>query len=421
MTGDTLRYFSGKRLAIMKGNVYLTDQRLELYTQQLFYETSRRYAYYLSGAKIIDSTTVIISDRGYFEARTDDVTFRDSVVILDPAYNVYADTLRYNLSQKRSYFLGPTWIVEPNNDRIYCETGWFDQLNDEASFGVNTIAYHENQILYSDSLYYQFDIGYGQSFDNMRWYDMDNDIKISGDYAEYFQDDNYLLATEDPVLRYRMADDSMFLGADILRSFTPKGDTSRAFLATGDVRIFKSDFQGICDSFFYSLSDSTFRMYFDPVIWNAENQLRADTIFIETRNNDIHKMLFRTRSFLVNQTGTGIFDQIKGTYITGYFVDGIIDQMLVDGSAESLYFAKDELGAFIGANYAKSTKIRMYFVNEEIDQITFIDNPDAVFTPIRSLPKSDRTLADFVWLTEVRPDTPESVRRAFVKKISDYY
>lgn len=99
LEGDTLKYRSDLRKAEIWGGVYLTDKRVDLYTNRLFYETKRRYAYYLSGARIIDSTTIIESERGYFDARTDDVTFKDSVVILDPEYNVYSDTLRHIYEQ----------------------------------------------------------------------------------------------------------------------------------------------------------------------------------------------------------------------------------------------------------------------------------------------------------------------------------
>jgi lipopolysaccharide assembly outer membrane protein LptD (OstA) len=415
--GDTLTYTSNQRLAVLTGNVYLTDKRMELFTDKLYYETRRRYAYYLSHARIIDSTTVIESKKGFFDGRTDEVTFRDSVVILDPNYNVRSDTLRHNLTTNINFFHGPTWIIEPSNDKIYCENGWFDQVNDLATFGVNTIVYHGNQRLYSDSLYYEMDNGFGRSYKNMRWYDLDQNLKITGDYAEYYQDDQFLMSTTDPVLEYRMQDDTLYLGADTLRSFVPSTDTFRAFSAVGEVRIFKSDFQGVCDSLYYTLVDSTFRMYKDPVIWNANNQLKADTIFIETSRNAIHRLLLRGHSFMANETGPKVFDQIKGKKITGFFKEGKIDQMLVEGSAESLYFGKDAEDAFVGGNYAKSAKIRIYFKDEQVDRITFMENPDAVFTPIRQMSAADRQLKDFVWLYDLRPNSPESVRRGWADSL----
>lgn len=411
LEGDTLNYRSTERKAEIWGNVYLTDKRVDMYTNRLFYETQRRYAYYLNGARIIDSTTVIESKRGYFDARTDDVTFKDSVVILDPDYNVYSDTLRHNISSNINFFVGPTWIIEPSNDRIYCENGWFDQTSDLASFGENTIVYSGNQLLYSDSLYYRINQGYGQSFKNMRWYDTENNLKITGDYAEYLQDEDYLLSTNDPTLEYRMQDDTLYLGADTLNSFTPVGDTQRAFSAVGEVRIFKEDFQGICDSLYYSLRDSTFRLYENPLIWNAENQLKADTIFIQTKENGLDRLLLRENAFMASETGPGIYDQVKGKFITGFFKNGEIHRMDVRQNAVSLYYGKDSEEAFVGANHAKSANIRIYFKEEQVDKITFLEDPEAVFTPIRQLSAAQRELKDFQWLDEWRPWNAESVRR----------
>ena len=42
--------------------------------------------------------------------------------------------------------------------------------------------------------------------------------------------------------------------------------------------------RGKCDSLVYSYADSTIRLYNDPILWSDENQLTADSIWIQLKS-----------------------------------------------------------------------------------------------------------------------------------------
>ena len=83
--------------------------------------------------------------------------------------------------------------------------------------------------------------------------------------------------------------------------------------------------------------------------------------------------------------------------------------MDVLGSAESLYFGKDDKNKYIGNNKALSTDITLYFRNKKIDKITFITKPEAVFTPMKMLAADQFKLKDFKWQIEKKPKSREEL------------
>ena len=83
--------------------------------------------------------------------------------------------------------------------------------------------------------------------------------------------------------------------------------------------------------------------------------------------------------------------------------------MLVEGNAESIYFGKDEQDRYIGMNSSLSSKMRMYFEDQQVEKIVFIDKPEATFTPMRKLSTNEMKLKGFEWHAEKRPGSKEDL------------
>ncbi|CAN5164836.1 hypothetical protein BH20BAC1_BH20BAC1_21850 [soil metagenome] len=186
---------------------------------------------------------------------------------------------------------------------------------------------------------------------------------------------------------------------------TANQDSSvRYFIAFHHVRVFNDSLQSTCDSLFFSARDSVFRLFQEPVVWSAANQVTGDTIFLFTKDRKADRMYVFEKGIIVNKTREGFFNQIAGKTINGYFTDGSIDYMRVKGSqSESVYYAQDDDSAYVGMNRASGDVIDLYFKNDDLIKVLFVNDVKGKMYPMREVPKEERFLKNFIWLEEKRP------------------
>jgi lipopolysaccharide export system protein LptA len=406
---DYLNYDSKIKLLILREHAYLTDSKAKIVSEEIYYRTKDKVAYYLTGGKVYRAKSIITSQYGYYHTKTAEVYFNKSVDIIDPDYHLTSDTLKYNTSTDVATFFGNTTIYNKSS-RIFCDNGWFDTKTNIGSFGVHTRIYDGSQILKADSLYFERTIGYGQAYRHFQWKDTAMDFELQGKRGQYTEELSKVKAFEKAFMIYRMDNDSLFMSADTLRSqYISMTDTTRIFLAYHHMKMYMHQMQGACDSMKYSFADSTFRMYYKPIIWADTSQLTGDTIFLTVKNRKADKLFLRSNAFVIMPSGKKYYDQIKGKNIYGYFLDNALDRMYVEGNSESIYYGKDEKNKYLGANKAQCVNMWMYFKDKKVKSVTFLQKPDAVFLPMKMLTEADKKLKNFNWQIGRKPLSREEI------------
>ncbi len=409
LSSDILHYDGIKRKAEFTKNVTLTDSKLQLTTQRLNYDLSTRVADYHTGAELKNDSTTLTSQNGYYYANTKDVFFKKDVVLTSKHYNLTADTLRFNTETKTSYFLGPTNIVS-DSTHIYCEGGYYNTEKNTAQFTTHARMNHPKQLLAADSIYYEKESGLGIANGNVFWKDSTENISITGNYVRYNEKEESILATDKPLLTSMLDNDSLFLTADTLRSFeTEKG--KRDFYAYHRVKIFKKDMQAVCDSIYYSGSDSTFRLFRNPVLWVDANQLMADTILILLSDNNVKQINLIKSGFVSNKADSARFNQIKGRDMYGYFSNGEMKKLVIVGNGESIYYAKDDSGAYIGMNKIVCSNMTIFLENQEVKNIMFDVKPEGTMYPVHQAPYEETVLKGFSWMETIKPKSKMDLLR----------
>ena len=406
---DYLNYDSKIKLIILRYHSWLTDGKAKIVSEEIFYKTKGKEAYYLTGGTVYRGKSVIVSQFAHYYTKIADVFFNKDVDITDPDYHLTSDTLKYAVNTDIATFFGNT-VIYNKSSRILCNNGWFDTKQSTASFGADTKVLDGSQVLTSDSLYYERKDGFGRSYKNFHWRDTTMDMELFGRQGEYFDSVQKVKAYDKAFMIYKMDKDSLFMTGDTLRSqHASSTDTTRIFLAYYHMKMYMHQMQGACDSMKYSFADSTFRMYYKPILWADTTQMTADTIFLTVKNKKADKMFLRSNAFIIMPSSKKSYDQIKGKNIYGYFADNNLERMLVDGNAESLYFGKNEKGKLIGANKALCLNMWMYFKDKKVKSVTFISKPDAVFTPMKLLSDGDKQLKNFNWQIKRQPQSREEI------------
>jgi lipopolysaccharide export system protein LptA len=197
---------------------------------------------------------------------------------------------------------------------------------------------------------------------------------------------------------------------------TASADTTAPLYFVGyhHVQLFSDSMQGKCDSVCYTRSDSTIRMINAPVVWSHKSQITGDTILLHMDSSTLRSMYVPNNALIVSQSGpeqAGLYDQIQGRTLTAYFANNEITLMTVFPNAESIYYSKDDSGAYIGVNQSQSVRMRIFFYDQKINNIKFEQDVHQTVTPMDKADLPNTKLSKFKWLMNERPKTKEELFR----------
>ena len=193
--GNYLFYDGKSELAFVKGNVELIDKDTHLFTDSINYDVRNKVARYTRRGRIINAKNTLTSIIGIYYVEDNLFHFKDSVKIVNPDYVMTADTMDYNTKTETSYFTGPT-EVKGDSIYLYCEKGWYDTKNDITSIWKKAMIDNKKQIIHGDSLYFNNNTGYGESFRNVIIEDTTNSMIVKGDYAWYYKQPEQFMVTK---------------------------------------------------------------------------------------------------------------------------------------------------------------------------------------------------------------------------------
>lgn len=205
------------------------------------------------------------------------------------------------------------------------------------------------------------------------------------------------------------AADSMFLQTDSLTADTIGRDSMyRLLKGFRNVRIYRSDFQALCDSIVALSNDSTVHMYLSPVLWNGANQVTSDVMDIFTANGTVSKADFVGKPIMASQIDTLYYNQVAGKNMTALFREGTIYRNDVNGNAQTIYYVQDgEGGEVTDMMYLESAGVTFYIADQTVDVITYRGSPVGIMyplTPQNMVPETQiQRLPDFVWRGSERP------------------
>jgi lipopolysaccharide export system protein LptA len=373
-----------------------------LTTEHQVYDINTNIIYYYNGGKIIKEDNTLTSKTGYYYADNKEFYFKKNVILTNPENIINSDTLKFNTITEIAYFYGPTTIKGKENF-IYCENGWYDTKNDIAQFNKNAYLNNKEQSLSGDSMYYDRIKGIGKVFKNITITDTVQNLIIKGNYAEYHEIEDNSLVTDSAQLILIDEKDSLFLHADTLKSTIDSTKTYKTLFAYHKAVFFRNDLQCISDSIVYTFKDSLISLYYSPILWSEKNQMTAELIKIKLNDNNIEKMFFYNSSFIISQFDSLRFDQIKGKDMIAYFIENELKKVLVKGNAETIYFLSEEDTSLIGINKSYSNNLLIYIKDNEVDEITFIEQPDGALYPPNELSSKEILLKDFNWYIARRP------------------
>lgn len=401
--GDKLIYEGEKKKAVITGKVKLINQSTILETNLLDYFMGSRIASYYTGGVITDKGTKLVSKSGRYEALQETFYFKDDVVATDKDSRIETDTLIYKTKVRMAIFVGPTRIFD-NDGVLYAEDGEYYLSTKVSNFRGRVSMESGNYFLSGDSVNYDQLNQIGWARGNVKMISKSDQIVVYGNEARYNKFTGITKVYGSPRMENQVSGDTLFLSADTLISIDRKVDNFRVLLAYYDVKLFKTDLQGIADSLVYRFTDSTIHFYRKPVLWTDDNQLSSDSLYVQMANSKIDKLFMRFNCFIISIDTMGYYNQLAGRFMTSFFDSGQISRVEVRGNSESIFHALEGDTALVGINKVICTDMNILFKDNELETITFIKQPDALFIPPKEIKEEDTRLRGFAWKSDQRPD-----------------
>ena len=403
MTGGHIEYDGNLKLAKAYEDVRLSNQSMVLTTDTLYFDRELQESYYNHHGKIVDSANTLTSRVGRYYMVPKKYQFQDSVLIRNPEYTMESSRLDYYTTSKNAYMYGPS-VIKGSNYRIYCERGFYDTTAEEGYGIKNTEIHYSNRIIEGDSVYFNKTREFASATNNIKVTDTINDGVIRAHYAEVHKGKDSLFATRRAVSISMVEQDSLYMHGDTLM-VTGKPD-QRVLRAFRNAKFYKTDLSGKCDSIHFEQSTGITQLIREPVLWNLDNQMTGDSILLisdmETEKLDSLKVI--NNAFIISEDTVGFrgYNQAKGKDLFGKFIENELKIVDLVQNTEVIYYMYTEEGELVGINKTICSKIRLDMDQNQIQDITFITNPDGDIFPEKDLPESSRKLEGFAWRGDER-------------------
>jgi len=184
--------------------------------------------------------------------------------------------------------------------------------------------------------------------------------------------------------------------------------------ALKNVRFHRNSLQGVCDSLQFNTLDSLIRLYKEPLLWNENKQLSADSIQIVLSGRTLRKAELNSSAFVAVKEDSLHFDQIKGADIIIFFEKGELSRFDALGGASMLFFfAEDSVLTTMNEKECKAMSARMN--DKNIERIRYFETITSNAYPLFNLEKVKQKLKGFKWLEERRPKNRFDVCNRIIK------
>jgi lipopolysaccharide export system protein LptA len=414
--GDTLflnskyaEYSGNVKKAFATGDAVMSSPDATLVTDTINFDRNTQEVFYNTKGTITNLKNTLVSKSGRYFVAEKKFQFLTAVTITNPTYVIKSNHLDYYSNSGHSYLLGPSTITSKAN-YIYTEKGFYDTKKNLAHFLNKSYIKYDDRIIKGDSLYYDRNREFASATRNVKITDSINRGIVKGNYAEIYKKQDSMFVTKRAVAVNFVENDSVYIHGKKLMVTGKEGN--RIIRAFNNVRFYKTDMSGKCDSIHSSSKIALTKLMGNPILWNGENQITGEIMHLIGDNNtqklDSLKVLNNT--FLVSKDtlGTG-YNQVKGQNLYGKFLDGKLHDVDIIKNTEVIYYMRNDAHELIGINKNVSSKINLIFDKNAVETITFFQQVDGDIFPEKELPENARKLRGLLWRGDERIKSKDDI------------
>jgi len=424
--GDTLflnskyaEYSGNSKKAFATGDAVMSSPDATLQTDTINFDRNIQQVFYNTKGTIVNKDNTLVSKSGRYFVAEKKFQFLTEVTITNPKYVIKSNHLDYYSNSGHTYLFGPSTITSKTN-YIYTEKGFYDTKKNLAHFLRKSYIKYDDRLIEGDSLYYNRNIEFASATRNVKITDSINRGIVKGHYAEIYKLKDSMFVTKRAVAINLVEKDSVYIHGQKLMVTGKEGE--RILRAYKNVRFYKIDMSGKCDSIHSDSKSALTKLIGNPILWNGESQITGDIMHLigdnTTKKLDSLKVLNNTFIVSRDTLGTG-YNQVKGLNLFGKFKEGKLHDVDVIKNTEVVYYMRNDANELIGINKNVSSKINLILENNDIETITFFNKVDGDVYPEADLPENARKLKGLRWRGDERIKSKEDIFTAEDNELND--
>ncbi|MDF1698136.1 MAG: OstA-like protein [Saprospiraceae bacterium] len=408
LLSDSLRYYTELDRADFLSPTIINQGDKTIYSEGGYYDIDDKKSLFFGNAQFKEGDNISTADTIKNDDNSERIELIGNANYISLEEEGRGDTIIYRKDIEEFELMGNAFFKNSENevtgDRIL-----YRKLTDDVRVKGRSFLSNPPMLIYADDLDYQKEAGVAFANGNVIWQDTSSNYEIICDHANYIDSTDYMKAFNDqgkPLLKNEVSEgDTLYLSGDTLISYSKivELDTFRFFSAFENVELLNSDLQAISDSLMYNGQDSLFTLYGNPFMWSDSSQYNGDTIIIFMADNELEKVDLIDNALILTSEDFQFFDQIKGKRIEAFFESGVIDNMVVTGGSESVYYMKDSEKAYLGVNETKCTNMKFVFEDGNLTETRYYKEPISKLTPMSKANHESIKLAGFNWKINDRP------------------
>ena len=426
LSSEMGEYYNKEQRYLFRQNAYVMSDQKEMWADTVDYHEMVQFIELKHNAQIRDEEhkSVIFGNYGNYDHATG-----DTFLTFEPAYVTYGDSdgdgvgdTVYMRSDSMYLYLidslGYCTLTRPDSATLAAEQAAKAQaIRDKKTADSLAVVKAARDKFVADSL--------AQVKEQERKLLLDSLYTLRASYVMVEGDDSLAMVAnrvdsiinslENPavdstavgVMLDSLVSDSLVVPLDSLVTDSTQQKTSeRIMLGLHNVKLFRRDFQGICDSLLMFSADSTSQLHKNSVMWNEINQITSERADVYTRQQKPLRVLFSGgKPIMSSEIDTTRYNQVAGKTIEAHFVDGVMDHTDIVGNAQTLYYMVDDAdGALMGFLVAESADMTFYIEDNTVEGIMYRGNPVYTIYPMDQIPADQpQRMPEFVWHATERP------------------
>lgn len=414
--GDEMEYSGTEQRATVYGmarDVRLINRDVTLEAPVLNYSLSMNLGYYDQGGKLTDPQNTLTSFEGEYAPPTKEANFYRRVRLTGTndkgdTVHVLTDTLLYNTTTRVAELPVFSRILGEKGD-VITTNGLFDTASNTATLLDRSIVHtNDGNTLTGDSIVFDRTTGIGEAFGSMVLTDSARSLRLEGDYGYFNQQIDSAYATGHARALEFSKPDTLYLHGREIRTFqTP--DSLRLMVANPDVRFWRIDLQGVCDSMTFVQQDSMLYMNGNPMLWNENRQIFGNTIKIHLNDSTVDRAELPDFGFVAEEVEDEFFNQMSGKSMIAKFESGELRELDVNGSVQAIMLPEENDSTINKIVSIESSFLEAFFMGRDIERARMWPETTGTVTPIYLARRSMLYLPKFRWETALRPTGPDDI------------